>query len=96
VHEALVAKSYEDEIVGYISRDSTVIEAREKPEKKTVESAQEKPAKKRGRAKKGEARPKETTRLERQSEVVPSVKTAPHRKQDITILLLKIQTTRRG
>ena len=30
------------------------------------------------------------------TEVDPSVKTAPHRKQDIKILLLKIQTTRRG
>jgi hypothetical protein len=67
VHEALIAKSYEDEVVGHISRDSTAIEAREKPVKKPVESAQEKPAKKRGRAKKGEARPKEPTRLQRQS-----------------------------
>ena len=29
-------------------------------------------------------------------EVDPSVKTAPHQKQDTKILLLKIQTTRRG
>jgi hypothetical protein len=29
-------------------------------------------------------------------EVDPSVKTAPHQEQDIKILLLKIQITRRG
>jgi len=67
VHEALIAKSYEDELVGHISRDSIAIEAREKLVKKIVESAQEKPAKKRGRPRKGEERPKEPTRLERQS-----------------------------
>ena len=34
VHEALINKSYAGEIVGHISRDSTAIEAREKPIKK--------------------------------------------------------------
>jgi site-specific recombinase XerD len=34
--------------------------------------------------------------LRKVSEVDPSVKTAPHRKQDIKILLLRVQTTRRG
>ena len=44
---------------------STAIEAREKPEKKAAPV--EKTPKKRGRPKKGEQRPKEPTRLERQA-----------------------------
>ena len=36
VHEALIRKSYAGEIVGHISRDSTAIEAREKPMKKPL------------------------------------------------------------
>jgi hypothetical protein len=67
VHEALIAKSYEEEVVGPISRDSTAIEAREKPVKKSAVQGEEEARKKRGRAKKGEQRPKEPTRLERQS-----------------------------
>jgi transposase len=67
VHEALIAKSYEGELVGHISRDSTAIEAREKPVKKSAEPNGEKAAKKRGRPKKGEEHPKEPTRLQRQS-----------------------------
>jgi hypothetical protein len=31
IHESLIKNSYKDEIVGHLSRDSTVIEAREKP-----------------------------------------------------------------
>jgi hypothetical protein len=34
VHDAFIKKSYEGEIVGHNSRDSTAIEAREKPLKK--------------------------------------------------------------
>jgi len=67
VHEALIGKSYEGELVGHISRDSTAIEAREKPVRKTVGCGEEEPAKKRGRPKKGEERPKKPTRLQRQS-----------------------------
>ncbi len=52
VHEALIARSYRGEIVGHISRDSTAIEAREKPTKKVSKAAQEKMPKKRGRPKK--------------------------------------------
>jgi hypothetical protein len=66
VHEALINKSYAGEIVGHICRDSTAIEAREKPIKKQSKEAQEKQPKKRGRPKKGEQRIKEPTRLERQ------------------------------
>ncbi len=65
VHEALILKNYEGEIVGHVSRDSTAIDAREKPLKKPTEVAEDKPAKKRGRPKKGEERVKEPTRLER-------------------------------
>lgn len=36
VHEALIQKSYRHELVGHISRDSTAIEAREKPVEKVV------------------------------------------------------------
>ena len=51
--------------VGHLSRDSTAIEAREKPAAK--EKAEAPPKRKRGRPKKGEERPKRRTRLERQS-----------------------------
>lgn len=64
VHAALVEKYVGDEIVMHVSRDSTAIEAREKPVKK------EKPvkiAKKRGRPRKGEEAPaKEPRRLTQQ------------------------------
>lgn len=63
-HENLVKEHMADQIVGHISRDSTSIDAREKPAKKTVKK--KKPPKKRGRPKKGETRTKEPTRLERQ------------------------------
>ncbi len=65
VHQALIEQHLGDQLIGHISRDSTAISAREKPEKK-VAPAQKKP-KKRGRPKKGEERPKELTRLERQA-----------------------------
>jgi len=65
VHEAFILKHYSGEIVGHNSRDSTAINAREKPlRKKQVE----KPAKQRGRPKKGEIRVKELTRIEKQAE----------------------------
>ncbi len=64
VHEALIEQHLGDQIVGHISRDSTAIFSREKPESKPV--VEEKKAKKRGRPKKGEERPKEPTRLEKQ------------------------------
>ncbi len=64
IHESLIIKSYKNEIVGHISRDSTAIDAREKPVKKIAGEKKEK--KKLGRPKKGEERPKELTRLEKQ------------------------------
>ena len=64
VHESLIKTHYKGEIVGHNSRDSTAIEAREKPLKK--EQVKKAP-KKRGRPKKGEERIKESTRLEKQA-----------------------------
>jgi len=64
VHEALITQTQKDRLVGHISRDSTAIEAREKPVKI---AAPEKPKYKPGRPRKGEKRPeKEVRRLERQ------------------------------
>lgn len=64
VHAALVRKSYQTDLVGHLSRDSTAIEAREKPAKK---AATEKPKAKRGRPVRGEVRTKPLTRIERQA-----------------------------
>ncbi len=64
VHQAIINTHLGEQVVGHISRDSTAISAREKPEKKPSIT---KEPKKRGRPKKGEARPKELTRLERQA-----------------------------
>ena len=66
VHQALIEEHLGERIVGHVSRDSTQIDAREKPEKKVAEEEEKKP-KKRGRPKKGEERPKGPTRLERQA-----------------------------
>lgn len=64
VHEALVRQEHVDVPVHHISRDSTSIEAREKPLNK-FKARKEKS--RRGRPKKGEVRPaKELPRLERQ------------------------------
>lgn len=65
VHEAFINKHYSGEIVGHNSRDSTAIDAREKPIKK---GSVKRPAQKRGRPKKGETRVKELTRIEKQAE----------------------------
>jgi len=64
VHESFIKNHYQDEIVGHNSRDSTAIDAREKPLKKEKVN---KVTKKRGRPKKGEERIKEPTRLEKQA-----------------------------
>jgi hypothetical protein len=64
VHESFIKKHYQDEIVGHNSRDSTAINAREKPLKKETVKL---PPKKRGRPPKGEVRIKEPTRIEKQA-----------------------------
>ena len=65
VHQALIEQHPGEQIVGHISRDSTAISAREKPAKRLA--ATDRKPKKRGRPKKGEERPEEPTRLERQA-----------------------------
>ncbi len=67
VHESVIGRTQGDRLVGHISRDSTEIEAREKPARKPAPGESIK-KRKRGRPKKGEAAPKEPTRLERQAE----------------------------
>jgi hypothetical protein len=73
VHEALIKKAYgyTETIVLHNSRDSTAIEAREKPMRKDgaplAEEGNLKSERKRGRPKKGEEKPpKEPTRIEKQ------------------------------
>lgn len=67
VHDALVEDSLKPELIGHVSRDSTAIDGREKPVKKTPKPKTA--PRKRGRPAKGEERePKEQTRLERQRE----------------------------
>jgi transposase len=65
VHDALVEEYLSEELVGHISRDSTAIVGREKPEKK--EAKEPKKPRKRGRPAKGEQRePVAEKRLDRQ------------------------------
>jgi hypothetical protein len=69
VHQALISKSLSEDVVSHVSRDSTEIEAREKPQKETQTEAGSdggKPKRKLGRPKKGEELVKAPTRLERQ------------------------------
>lgn len=64
-HKAGVKEYLGDEVVWHVSRDSTEVEAREKPVAKPKKEPQ--PKRKRGRPRRGEERPKpEPTRLERQ------------------------------
>ncbi len=64
VHEALIKKSYATELVGHLSRDSTAIEAREKPIRKATVKPE---PKKRGRPKADDIREKPQTRIEKQA-----------------------------
>ena len=67
LHEALIQDTHSDRLVGHISRDSTAIEAREKPAKSDKPAAEAKPKLKRGRPRKGELRPPPPpSRIERQ------------------------------
>jgi hypothetical protein len=68
-HQVMISENLSDDIVSHISRDSTEIEAREKPDKEPkteAESDAGKPKQKRGRPKTGEEPVKAPTRLERQ------------------------------
>jgi hypothetical protein len=65
LHEVLIKRSYEDRLVGHLARDSTAIEAREKPVKSTAPAPSKR---KRGRPRKGEVvAKKEPRRIERQA-----------------------------
>ena len=67
LHEALIQDTHSDRLVGHISRDSTAIEAREKPAKSDKPAPEAKPKPKRGRPRKGELRPPPPpSRIERQ------------------------------
>jgi hypothetical protein len=54
-HEAMVKKQLGEKLVGHVSRDSTAVEGREKPERKESAAKSSKPSRKRGRPKKGES-----------------------------------------
>jgi len=67
LHDALIAETHADRLVGHISRDSTAIEAREKPVKSAEPKPSAQPKRKRGRPCKDEVRPVEPPRrIERQ------------------------------
>jgi hypothetical protein len=67
LHDALIEETHADRLVGHISRDSTAIEAREKPAKSDEPKPPAQPKRKRGRPCKGEVRPIEPPRrIERQ------------------------------
>ena len=68
LHAALIEATQKERLVGHISRDSTEIEAREKPVCTPVAASPVKEIRKRGRPKKGAPPPPpEPTRLERQA-----------------------------
>jgi transposase len=67
VHKELIEEHLSEKLVGHVGRDSTEIEAREKPVSKPPKPEQ--PKKKRGRPRKGEERPKEFTALEKQQQL---------------------------
>lgn len=68
LHAALIEETQKDRVIGHISRDSTEIEAREKPVRPPAAAEPPKPVRKKGRPKKGEGSPvPEPTRLERQA-----------------------------
>ncbi len=64
LYQALIEDTMAEQLVGHVSRDATAIEGREKATPKPKQPA--KPKRKRGRPRKGEERPKEPSRLERQ------------------------------
>ena len=67
LHEALITDTMQQQLVGHVSRDATAIEGREKATPKPQQPA--KPKRKRGRPRKGEERPPEPSRLQRQQQM---------------------------
>ncbi len=67
VHETMIKTHYGEKIAGHVSRDSTAIEAREKPVKKAKQKLPDRPKRKPGRPRKGEkVAPKAPKRLDLQ------------------------------
>jgi len=64
VHEALIKRTQSERLIGHLVRDSTAIEAREKPQPKVAPAA---PAPKSRRQSKRPKKPEQMTRLDRQS-----------------------------
>ena len=70
LHAALIQETQKDRLIGHISRDSTQIDAREKPQRAPGAAAVKLAGKKKGRPKKGESAPApEPSRLERQADM---------------------------
>lgn len=70
LHAALIQETQKDRLIGHISRDSTQIDAREKPQRAPGAAAVKLAGKKKGRPKKGESAPvQEPSRLERQADM---------------------------
>ena len=67
LHQALIENTMAEHLVGHVLRDATAIEGREKATPKPKPPA--KPKRKRGRPRKGEERPQEPSRLERQRQM---------------------------
>ena len=65
LHEGLLDRTLEGHLAGHLSRDSTAIAGRESPAPKPAPTG--KPKRRRGRPPKGEQRPKEPRRLQRQA-----------------------------
>ena len=65
LHKVLLERTLEGHLAGHVSRDSTAFAGREKPAPKAAPAA--KPKRRVGRPPKGEQRPKELSRLERQA-----------------------------
>ena len=65
LHEVLIEKTMQGHLVGHVSRDSTAIKGREKPTPKPPP----KPKRGRGRPRRGDQRPKQHRRLQRQPQM---------------------------
>ncbi len=66
VHEALIRGYLSEQIIGHISRDATAIVGNERSAKKSGRQKEAKTGAKNGRPKKGQERPKEEKRIDRQ------------------------------
>lgn len=78
IHEAMVKKHCGPKLAGHISRDSTAIEAREKPAKTSNRPPE--PKRKRGRPRKGEvvpAKPKKRVELQTERNLEENLKDLP-------------------